>query len=168
LRRAVISAHEGFDHAGKVLSHTELAEALQAHRKRGQKIVFTNGCFDLLHQGHVTYLNFCRGQGDVVVVGLNSDASVRRLKGPTRPVNDAESRARVLAALGDVDYVTAFEEDTPEKLIRKIAPDVLVKGEDWAGKKVAGAEFVEKRGGKVVFAPFVQGKSTTLLIEKMK
>jgi D-beta-D-heptose 7-phosphate kinase / D-beta-D-heptose 1-phosphate adenosyltransferase len=168
LRRAVISAHEGFDHAGKVLSHTELAEALQAHRKRGQKIVFTNGCFDLLHQGHVTYLNFCRGQGDVVVVGLNSDASVRRLKGPTRPVNDAESRARVLAALGDVDYVTAFEEDTPEKLIRKIAPDVLVKGEDWAGKKVAGAEFVEKRGGKVVFAPFVKGKSTTLLIEKMK
>jgi D-beta-D-heptose 7-phosphate kinase/D-beta-D-heptose 1-phosphate adenosyltransferase len=168
LRRAVISAHEGFDHAGKVVTHDELADALATHRKRGEKIVFTNGCFDLLHQGHVTYLNFCRGQGDVVVVGLNSDASVRRLKGPTRPVNESDSRARVLAALSDVDYVTVFEQDTPEELIGKVAPDVLVKGEDWAGKEVAGAKFVEQRGGKIVFAPFVQGKSTTLLIERMK
>ncbi len=168
LRRSVISANEGFHHAGKVVTHTELAAALAEHRKRGERIVFTNGCFDLLHQGHVTYLNFCRGQGDIVVVGLNSDASVRRLKGPTRPVNQAESRARVLAALSDVDYVTVFTEDTPEKLIGKVAPDVLVKGEDWQGKKVAGAGLVEQRGGKVVFAPFVQGKSTTLLIEKLK
>ncbi|MBK8207736.1 MAG: D-glycero-beta-D-manno-heptose-7-phosphate kinase [Planctomycetes bacterium] len=167
LRRSVISAHEGYDHAGKVLSADELAEALKLHRKHGEKIVFTNGCFDLLHQGHVTYLNFCRGQGDVVVIGLNSDASVRRLKGPTRPVNDGDARARVLAALADVDYVTEFAEDTPEKLIRKIAPDVLVKGEDWSGKQVAGADFVTQRGGKVVFAPFVAGKSTTSLIEKM-
>ncbi len=168
LRRSVISVDEGFHHAGKVVTHDELVDTLAAHRKRGEKIVFTNGCFDLLHQGHVTYLNFCRGQGDVVVVGLNADASVRRLKGPTRPVNEAESRARVLAALSDVDYVTVFTEDTPEKLIRKVAPDVLVKGEDWSGKKVAGADAVEKRGGKVVFAPFVQGKSTTSLIERIK
>lgn len=168
LRRSVISAHEGFDHAGKVLTHGELQEALGEHRKRGERIVFTNGCFDLLHQGHVTYLNFCRGQGDVVVIGLNSDASVRRLKGPTRPVNEADARARVLAALSDVDYVTVFEDDTPEKLIRKVRPDVLVKGEDWSGKKVAGADFVESSGGRVVFAPLVQGKSTTNLIEKAK
>jgi D-beta-D-heptose 7-phosphate kinase/D-beta-D-heptose 1-phosphate adenosyltransferase len=168
LRRSVISAHEGFDHAGKVLTNIELAEALVEHRKRGERVVFTNGCFDLLHQGHVTYLNFCRGQGDIVVVGLNSDASVRRLKGPTRPVNESDARARVLAALSDVDYVTVFEEDTPEKLIRKLRPDVLVKGEDWSGKKVAGADFVESSGGQVVFAPLVQGKSTTGLIEKAK
>ncbi|MCA8911953.1 MAG: D-glycero-beta-D-manno-heptose-7-phosphate kinase [Planctomycetes bacterium] len=168
LRRSVISAHEGFDHAGKVLANNELAEALVEHRKRGERVVFTNGCFDLLHQGHVTYLNFCRGQGDIVVVGLNSDASVRRLKGPTRPVNESDARARVLAALSDVDYVTVFEEDTPEKLIRKLRPDVLVKGEDWSGQRVAGADFVESTGGQVVFAPLVQGKSTTNLIEKAK
>lgn len=166
LRRSVTGAHEGFDHAGKVLEADDLAKALQSHRARGQKIVFTNGCFDLLHQGHVTYLNFCRGQGDVVVVGLNSDASVRRLKGPARPVNDEQSRARVLAALNDVDYVSVFQQDTPEQLIRALAPDVLVKGEDWSGKKVAGADFVEQRGGKVVFAPFVAGKSTTAMIDK--
>ncbi|MBZ0134981.1 MAG: D-glycero-beta-D-manno-heptose 1-phosphate adenylyltransferase [Planctomycetes bacterium] len=168
LRRSVISAHEGFDHAGKVVTHDELGDALDEHRKRGERIVFTNGCFDLLHQGHVTYLNFCRGQGDVVVIGLNSDASVRRLKGPTRPVNEGDARARVLAALNDVDYVTLFEDDTPEKLIRKVRPDVLVKGEDWSGKSVAGADFVEASGGRVVFAPLVAGKSTTNLIAKAK
>jgi D-beta-D-heptose 7-phosphate kinase / D-beta-D-heptose 1-phosphate adenosyltransferase len=168
LRRSVISAHEGFDHAGKVLTAPELVEALGEHRARGERVVFTNGCFDLLHQGHVTYLNFCRGQGDVVVVGLNSDASVRRLKGPSRPVNEADARARVLAALSDVDYVTVFDGDTPEKLIRQVRPEVLVKGEDWAGKRVAGANFVESTGGKVVFAPLVQGKSTTSLIAKSK
>lgn len=166
LRRSIISAHEGFDHAGKVLTADELVEALVEHRKRGERIVFTNGCFDLLHQGHVTYLNFCSGHGDIVVIGLNSDASVRRLKGPTRPVNESDARARVLAALNDVDYVTVFEEDTPDKLIRKLRPDVLVKGEDWSGKKVAGASFVESTGGQVVFAPLVEGKSTTNLIAK--
>ena len=166
LRRSVTSAHEGFDHAGKVLTRAELTEALATHRKHGQRVVFTNGCFDLLHQGHVTYLNFCRGQGDVVVIGLNSDASVRRLKGPTRPVNEQDARARVLAALSDVDYVTVFDEDTPEKLIRAVKPDVLVKGEDWSGKKVAGADFVESTGGRVVFAPMVAGKSTTNMLAK--
>ncbi len=168
VRRAVVSAHEGFDHAGKVLTHAELEQALARHRARGERVVFTNGCFDILHQGHVTYLNFCRGQGDVVVVGLNSDAGVRKLKGPQRPVNPAPARARVLSALADVSYVTVFEEDTPEKLIRKVRPSVLVKGEDWAGKGVAGAGFVEKSGGKVVFAPLVRGESTTSIIERAR
>ncbi|MCF6227260.1 MAG: D-glycero-beta-D-manno-heptose 1-phosphate adenylyltransferase, partial [Planctomycetes bacterium] len=168
LRRSIISAHEGYDHAGKVVTVEELRAALNEHRKQGLSVVFTNGCFDLLHQGHVTYLNFCAGQGDIVVLGLNSDASVRRLKGPTRPVNEEEARARVLAALGDVDYVTVFNEDTPEKLIRAVGPDVLIKGEDWAGKTVAGAKFVESNGGKVVFAPMVDGKSTTSMIAKAK
>ena len=166
LRRAVVSAHEGFDHVGKVVAHGELAKALERHRAHGERIVFTNGCFDLLHQGHVTYLNFCRGLGDIVVVGVNSDASVSRLKGPTRPLNNVEARARVLAALADVAYVTSFEDDTPESLIRLVAPDVLVKGADWEGKEVAGQKFVEGRGGKVVFAPLVQGVSTTNLIAK--
>lgn len=168
LRRSLIGAHEGFDHAGKVLSRRELVNALKVHRERGEKIVFTNGCFDLLHQGHVTYLNFCRGQGDLVVVGLNSDKSVRRLKGPGRPVNGAESRARVLAALADVEYVSVFDEDTPEKLIRAAKPNVLVKGEDWQGKKVAGAEFMKRSGGRVAFAPMVEGQSTTSMIGRAR
>jgi len=166
LRRAVVSAHEGFDHVGKVVNHAELIKALERHRAHGERIVFTNGCFDLLHQGHVTYLNYCRGLGDIVVVGINSDESVKRLKGPTRPLNGVEARARVLAALADVAYVTGFEDDTPEELIRKVAPDVLVKGADWEGKEVAGQRFVESKGGKVVFAPLVQGVSTTNLIAK--
>jgi len=168
LRRSVIGAGEGFDHASKVLPLSQLKQELALHRKQGRRVVFTNGCFDLLHQGHVTYLNFCRSQGDVVVVGLNSDASVRRLKGPERPLNDEEARARVLAALGDVDFVTVFREDTPEKLIRAITPDVLVKGADWEGKAVAGAAHVEDAGGKVVFAPLVEGKSTTALVQKAR
>jgi D-beta-D-heptose 7-phosphate kinase/D-beta-D-heptose 1-phosphate adenosyltransferase len=166
LRRAVMSADEGYHHVGKVVSIDELDEALERHRKKGERIVFTNGCFDLLHQGHVTYLNFCRGQGDLVVVGLNNDDSVRRLKGPTRPLNSAQARARVLAALADVDFVTVFEDDTPEALIRRVRPDVLIKGEDWKGKGAVGAEFVESYGGRVVFAPLVRGVSTTALIEK--
>jgi D-beta-D-heptose 7-phosphate kinase / D-beta-D-heptose 1-phosphate adenosyltransferase len=168
VRRGIIGADEGFDHAGKVMAPGELKQELEIHRKQGRRIVFTNGCFDLLHEGHVTYLNFCRAQGDIVVVGLNSDASVRRIKGPERPVNEQESRARVLAALGDVDYVTVFTEDTPEKLIRTVRPDVLVKGADWQGKPVAGAECIEQHGGKVVFAPLVAGRSTTGLLEKVK
>ncbi|MCC6575484.1 MAG: D-glycero-beta-D-manno-heptose-7-phosphate kinase [Planctomycetes bacterium] len=168
LRRAVISAHEGFDHVGKVVTWDELEAALKSHRAKGERIVFTNGCFDILHSGHVTYLNFCRGHGDIVVVGLNSDASVRKLKGPQRPINDSHARARVLAALADVSYVTVFEDETPEELIRKVCPSVLVKGEDWAGKGVAGADFVEKNGGKVVFAPFVRGQSTSNTIAKIK
>jgi D-beta-D-heptose 7-phosphate kinase / D-beta-D-heptose 1-phosphate adenosyltransferase len=168
LRRSIVGGGEGFAHAGKVLRVPELKQELAVHRKQGRRVVFTNGCFDLLHQGHVTYLNFCRTQGDVVVVGLNSDASVKRIKGPDRPLNDQEARARVLAALGDVDYVTVFDEDTPEKLIKAVSPDVLVKGADWQGKKVAGADHVKRNGGKVAFAPLVEGKSTTNLLQKAR
>ena len=150
----------------KILPLDQLRTERELLRQAGKKVVFTNGCFDLLHQGHVTDLNFCRGLGDIVVVGVNSDASVSRLKGPTRPLNNVEARARVLAALADVAYVTSFEDDTPESLIRLVAPDVLVKGADWEGKEVAGQKFVEGRGGKVVFAPLVQGVSTTNLIAK--
>lgn len=141
---------------------------LERHRKQNRSIVFTNGCFDVLHRGHVEYLQFCRRQGDVVIVGLNSDGSVRTIKGPERPINNQHDRAVLLAALEAVDYVTTFDEPTPLSLIQKVRPDVLVKGEDWAEKGVVGREFVESYGGKVALAPLVQGKSSSATIEKMK
>jgi len=138
------------------------------HRKQKETIVFTNGCFDVLHRGHAEYLQFCRRQGDVVVVGLNSDSSVRTIKGPDRPINNQHDRAAVLAALEAVDYVTIFDEPTPLSLIQEVRPDVLVKGEDWAEKGVVGRECVESYGGKVALAPLVQGKSSSATIEKVK
>ncbi len=133
----------------------------------GQKLVFTNGCFDILHRGHVTYLEFARAQGDALVVGLNSDDSVRRAKGPSRPVNSESDRAFVLAALRCVDAVVIFGEDEPRDLIASILPDVLVKGSDWA-HYVSGREIVESHGGRVVLADFVEGKSTTATLEKIR
>jgi D-beta-D-heptose 7-phosphate kinase/D-beta-D-heptose 1-phosphate adenosyltransferase len=138
------------------------------HRKAGQKIVFTNGCFDVLHVGHIEYLKFCKSHGDIVVVGLNSDNSVRQLKGPTRPVNNQHERAAVLAALEYVDYVVIFDRPDPLELIQQVRPDILIKGADWADKGVIGREFVESHGGKVILAPMVDGKSTTATLEKMK
>lgn len=133
----------------------------------GRKLVFTNGSFDILHRGHVTYLEFARAQGDALVVGLNSDASVRRYKGPTRPVNSEEDRAHVLAALRAVDGVIIFEEDEPKALIEKVLPHILVKGRDWA-HYVSGREIVEANGGKVVLADMVEGRSTTNVIERIR
>ena len=133
----------------------------------GRTLVFTNGCFDLLHVGHVEYLAFARQQGDALVVGLNSDASVQRNKGATRPVVSQDERARVLAALEVVDYVVIFDEDEPADLIGEILPDILVKGEDWA-HYVSGKDIVEAHGGKVVLAPLVKGKSTTGIIERLR
>ena len=130
------------------------------------KLVFTNGCFDFIHPGHVDYLAFARNQGDALVVGLNSDKSVRRNKGKHRPVNNEKDRAIVLAALECVDYVVIFGEDEPKHVIAKIIPDVLVKGADWA-HYVSGRDIVEKNGGKVVLAKLVKGKSTTKMIERM-
>ncbi len=135
-------------------------------REAGRRIVFTNGCFDVLHAGHARYLSFARAQGDVLVVGVNADDSVRRLKGPGRPVNPVGDRAEVLAALEAVDHVVVFHEDDPSKLIHEVAPDVLVKGEDWKDKGVIGREFVEGRGGRVVLAPLLPGRSTTAILEK--
>lgn len=133
-----------------------------------QKVVFTNGCFDILHLGHITYLAQARQLGDALVVGLNSDASVRRLKGPSRPVNDQNARAKVLAALECVDYVVFFEEDTPLNIITQVVPDVLVKGGDYSIDNIVGADFVMQNGGKVLTIPFVNGFSTTSIIENLK
>lgn len=133
-----------------------------------RKIVFTNGCFDILHCGHVTYLAKAKQLGDVLVIGLNSDASVRRLKGPTRPVNDQKARALLLAALEMVDYVVVFEEDTPYNVIAKVQPDVLVKGGDYAIENIVGGDIVRDRGGIVTTIPFVDGFSTTSLINNLK
>lgn len=137
-------------------------------RLHQQKIVFTNGCFDILHRGHITYLAQARQMGDLLVVGLNSDASVRRLKGPERPVNDEQSRALLLAALEMVDYVVLFEEDTPYNLILKVKPDLLVKGGDYDIDNIVGADFVRQRGGEVRTIPFVQGFSSSSIIDHLK
>lgn len=132
----------------------------------GRKAVFTNGCFDILHRGHVTYLEFARAQGDGLVIGLNSDSSVRRYKGPSRPINSEEDRAFVLAALRCVDGVVVFDEDEPRDLIEKVLPHVLVKGRDWA-HYVSGRDIVEAHGGRVVLADMVEGRSTTNTIDRV-
>lgn len=132
----------------------------------GKELVFTNGCFDILHRGHVAYLEFARSQGDALVVGLNSDESVRRNKGAMRPINSEEDRARVLSALCSVDYLIVFDEDEPKALIEAILPDVLVKGKDWS-HYVSGREVVEANGGRVVLADLVEGRSTTNTIERI-
>ncbi len=153
--------------ARKILSLPRLLERLHA-RHASQKIVFTNGVFDILHAGHVQYLSFARSQGDLLVVGVNTDESVRRLKGQNRPINTLEDRMAVLAALESVSYVTAFEEDTPLELITAITPSVLVKGADYQDKPVVGRQCVEAAGGKVVLAPFLEGRSTTRVVEKSR
>lgn len=154
---------------GQVVTQDELILHVAERKRNGQRVVFTNGCFDLLHPGHVAYFEFCRRQGDVVVVGLNSDASVRaQAKGGDRPILNQDDRARVLAGLADVDYVVIFDEPTPQKLIEAVRPDVLVKGEDWAAKGVVGRTFVESYGGKVVLAKLLDGHSTTGLIERIR
>ena len=150
----------------KIRERPALAQECARLRAAGKTVVFTNGCFDLMHAGHATYLEFARRQGDVLVVGLNTDASVRRYKGEKRPVVDERNRARLMAALECVDFVTWFDEDEPKELIAELQPDVLVKAEDWA-HYVSGREIVEARGGKVVLAPMVAGLSTTKLIEKI-
>ena len=134
----------------------------------GKKIVFTNGCFDILHVGHIRYLRQASRLGDMLVVGLNSDASVRRLKGEGRPINSENDRAELLASLEFVDYIVVFEEDTPYELIKQIQPDVLVKGGDYAPENVVGKDLVEARGGKLVLIDFVEGKSTTGIIHKIR
>ncbi len=145
----------------KIVPASALPEHLAMWRATGQKIVFTNGCFDLLHFGHLHYLAAARDLGDRLVVGLNSAASVRRLKGPSRPINDEQTRTAALAALQFVDCVVVFEEDTPEELIKIVQPDVLVKGGDWRPEQIVGADFVLARGGSVQCLPFVDGYSTT-------
>lgn len=127
-------------------------------------IAFTNGCFDILHVGHVSYLEKAKGQGRILIVGLNSDASVRRLKGRGRPVNNQAARAKVLAALACVDYVCLFSEDTPLRLIKVVSPDILIKGADWKKNKVVGADHVQSTGGRVELIKFVKGYSTSAIL----
>ncbi len=143
----------------------QLAKELKA---QGKKIVFTNGCFDILHCGHTTYLSESKKLGDVLILGLNSDDSVRRLKGESRPINNQSDRAVVMDSLKSIDYVVIFEEDTPYNLINAIIPDVLVKGGDYNKDNIVGADIVENNGGSVVTINFVEGKSTTNIINKMK
>jgi D-glycero-beta-D-manno-heptose 1-phosphate adenylyltransferase len=152
----------------KVVAAEQLAAVRQRCKNLGQRMVFTNGCFDILHVGHVTYLEAARRQGDCLVVGLNSDASVRAIKGPNRPVNREEDRARLLAALGCVDYVVLFQEETPQRLIADLLPDVLVKGADWPLERIVGAREVLAAGGRVVNIPLVAELSTSALITRIK
>jgi len=147
------------------LEPSKLAPVLRNLQSQGKKAVFTNGVFDLLHLGHVTYLQEARKQGDLLVVGLNSDASVRRIKGPLKPLLPLAERAEMLLALECVDYTTFFEEENPYNIIKILRPDILVKGGDWAVDKIIGGDLVQSWGGKVMNIPVVEGRSTTNLIQ---
>lgn len=151
------------------MTRQQLQAKLDEWRTQNRKIVFTNGCFDILHVGHVEYLAKARDLGDVMVLGLNTDSSVKRLgKAPDRPINTEDSRAAVLGGLESIDAIVLFDEDTPYELIDFVQPDVLVKGDDYKPEQIVGYDIVTARGGKVITIPFVQGFSTTGLIEKMK
>lgn len=156
------------DPLSKIKKPDTLKRVLARHRGARRKIVFTNGVFDLLHRGHVTYLNHARKLGTLLIVALNEDETVKRLKGPTRPVNRLSDRLLTLAGLECVDYVTWFSEDTPLELIRLLRPNVLVKGGDWKVSEIVGAEDVLASGGLVKALPFVDGYSTTKTIQKMR
>lgn len=151
---------------GSVLTLSNAVKEL-SNCRTNKKVVFTNGCFDLLHVGHVRYLQDAKALGDFLIVGLNSDSSVKKLKGEERPVQTQDDRAEVLAALGCVDFVVIFDEDTPLKLIETVQPDILVKGGDWAVDKIVGSQFVLSKGGVVKSLPFHQGRSTSSIIQKV-
>ena len=151
-----------------IISRETIGEICNELRVTNKQIVFTNGCFDILHAGHVTYLESAKRLGDILIIGLNSDGSVKRLKGKSRPVNSEHDRAIVLGALKAVDFVVYFEEDTPLELIKIVKPDFLVKGGDYKIENIVGADVVQDKGGEVVVIPFVEGKSTTNIINKMR
>jgi len=151
--------------AKKIVTLEGLVNRLGKVRKSGRKIVFTNGCFDIMHVGHVRYLAEARSQGDMLIVGLNSDGSMRAIKGEKRPIVRQDHRAEVLASLACVDYVVLFEEPDPLRLIQTLKPDVLVKGEDWAADAIIGADDVKSRGGKIVRVSFIEETSTTGIIQ---
>jgi rfaE bifunctional protein nucleotidyltransferase chain/domain len=153
---------------GKIVSQEELVQLAAREKRAGRRVVFTNGCFDLLHPGHVRCLADARALGDILVVAVNSDRSVRGNKGPERPLVGELDRAEVLAALASVDYVTIFDEPTPRELISRVLPSVLVKGADWPLEQVAGREEVEAAGGRVVSIPLAPGYSTTNLVQRIR
>lgn len=152
----------------KVLDKKSLSTALNHYRHRHKKIVFTNGCFDLLHIGHIRYLEQAAALGDILIVGVNSDESVKKLKGPTRPIQNETDRAEILATLKPVTHTVIFNEDTPYNLISEVLPQVLVKGGDWAPEQIVGSDVVLANGGEVKSLLFIDGKSTTKIIEKSK
>jgi len=152
---------------GRVVSLKELLRIRRALRRRGRRVVFTNGTFDIIHRGHVDYLAAAKRLGDVLIVGLNSDASIRRIKGKHRPINPGADRAAVLAALAPVDYVCSFGEDTPRRLIEQVMPDVLVKGADWRMNQIVGKDVVEQNGGVVKTIRLSRGRSTTNVIDRV-
>lgn len=151
----------------KLKDKRALKKIINGLRSQGKKIAFTNGCFDILHYGHAKYLELAKSKADILVVAVNSDASVRSLKGPARPLVSQMFRAKMVAALESVDYVVIFSEETPLEIIKSLKPDVLVKGGDWKEDKIAGADFVKSRGGRVYSLKFVKGLSTTNIIEKI-
>lgn len=155
-----------FDYKSRILTWDQMRDETKRVQSADGKVVFTNGAFDILHLGHLTYMTFARRQGDCLVIGLNSDASVRRYKGEKRPIVTQEERAVMLAGLKCVDYVVLFDQDEPRDLIAYILPDILVKGEDWA-HYVSGRDVVEANGGKVILAKMVEGRSTTNIIKKV-
>lgn len=152
----------------KIRGLSGLEKEIEALKARGKRVVFTNGCFDLLHPGHLRYLDAARRLGDYLVVAVNTDRSVKAIKGPNRPIRSEGERAELLAALSSVDAVVLFDEDTPLKLIQRLVPNVLVKGGDWSEDKIIGADVVKKAGGVVKSLPFVPGYSTTALIAKIR
>ena len=152
----------------KIITPDQMLAERERLRAAGKRLVFTNGVFDLLHVGHVRYLSQARALGDALVVAINSDRSVRELKGPERPVFDQDERAEILAALRDVNYVVVFDDISPREAIKKLLPDVLVKGGDYQLDEIHGREEVEAAGGEVISLPFVPGSSTTSLLERMK
>ncbi|WP_162054012.1 D-glycero-beta-D-manno-heptose 1-phosphate adenylyltransferase [Pontibacter pamirensis] len=152
----------------KIFTLPQLQDQVNAWRKRGHKIVFTNGCFDLLHLGHVDYLEKASQLGDKLVLGLNTDASISRIKGPNRPLQDEMSRARIMASLLFIDAVVLFDENTPQELIEAVQPDILVKGDDYTIENIVGHEVVLARGGEVKTVPLVKGYSTTNIVKKIE
>ncbi len=153
---------------GVLITLKDLTPLLEKTRRDNGKVVFTNGCFDILHAGHTRYLEEARAFGDILVVGLNSDKSIKSIKGNKRPIVEEAQRAEVLAALRSVDYVVLFDEDTPARLIETVKPDILVKGEDWSEDEITGKDFVEACGGRVARVPLAKGISTTAIVEKIK
>ncbi len=153
---------------GKILTRSQAKEIIRKEREKGKKIVFTNGCFDLLHAGHIYLLREAKKEGDILIVALNSDSSVRKIKGTSRPIYPEKERAEILASLEMVDYVVIFEETTPYQIIKELKPHILVKGGDWRINEVVGRDLVESWGGKVKIVPYLSGFSTTNIVEKIK
>ena len=151
----------------KIQSQSKLIKIIDALKRQGKKIAFTNGCFDILHYGHVKYLEQAKGKADILVVGLNSDSSLKKIKGKNRPINKQIGRAGVLSALQAVDFVAIFNAETPRKLIKLIRPDVLIKGGDWKLDDIVGADSVKAAGGRVLTIPYLKGYSTSKLIERI-